>query len=948
MREDGRTLSFFDKGRWHGRLMDWAMRDSRFKTQLFRFVDVLPSLDAADAVLSHLREYFGDPRLQQARFLKPLLAVAGWAPPLTRWLVSRNAGAMARQFIAGATPEDALPTFQRLVDQGAGFTADILGETAVSEKEAEAYAARYLKLLEILAGRFGAAVNVSVKISALYSQIHPADPETAVARLKERLRPLLRRAHELGAFLNFDMESHALKDLTLALFKSLLDEPEFAEYGNLGIVIQAYLRESARDLDAFIDWAKTRPGRFTVRLVKGAYWDHETVVARQRNWPIPVFERKAATDANYERLSARMLENHGALHSAFGSHNVRSVAGAIVAAEERGVAPDRYEFQMLYGMAGPLERALLAMGHRVREYCPIGDLVPGMAYLVRRLLENTSNEGFLRAEFASGKSTDELLRDPRVEAAAPPAAGPQASGFRNTPLVDFTDAARRGRMRAALKAAHDGCGRRQPLVIGGREILTEDETMSVNPAHPAEIVGRVSKGSKEHAGQALDSARQALRAWRATGAEERAALLEKAGALMESRRFDLAALEVLEVGKNWQEADADVAEAIDFCNFYASEMRRLGPFLTDDIPGETNVHSYIPRGVGVVIAPWNFPLAILTGMTAAALVTGNCAIMKPAEQSPVIALRLLRILHEAGFPPGVVHFLPGIGEEIGEYLVEDPRVAFIAFTGSKEVGLQIYEAAGGVRPGQDDLKKVICEMGGKNAMIVDADADLDEAVAGAIASAFGYQGQKCSALSRLIVLEECYERFLPRLLEAAASLSIGPPEKPGTMIGPLIDADALHRVMDYIAAGKSEAALAFEGTPPDRPGYFCPPVIFTGVPPGARIAREEIFGPVLSVMKAVTFDEALALANDSEFALTGAVYSRSPAHIEKAKADFRVGNLYINRSQTGAMVRRQPFGGFKMSGGGTKAGGRDYLAHFMLPRVVTENVMRHGFAPGRE
>ena len=322
--------------------------------------------------------------------------------------------------------------------------------------------------------------------------------------------------------------------------------------------------------------------------------------------------------------------------------------------------------------------------------------------------------------------------------------------------------------------------------------------------------------------------------------------------------------------------------------------------------------------------------------------------MKPAEQSPVIAYRLMRIFEEAGLPPGVVNYLPGIGEEIGESLVNHPRVAFIAFTGSKEVGLKIYAAGGIVRARQEELKKVVCEMGGKNAMIVDADADLDEAVAGAVASAFGYQGQKCSALSRLIVLEDCYPRFLPRLIEATASLSVGKPELPGTVVGPLIDEAAFLRVRRYVEIGKGEAKPAFEGTAPETPGYYCAPIIFVDVPPKARIAREEIFGPVLSVMKAATFEEALALANDSEFALTGGVYSRSPANIAKAKAEFLVGNLYINRSQTGAIVRRQPFGGFRMSGGGTKAGGTDYLLHFMLPRVVTENVMRHGFAPEGE
>jgi len=935
-------------------MMDWAMRDARFKTQLFRFVDVLPVLRTSGAVVSHLREYFGEPAFG---FLKPVLKVAGWAPALTAWVARRNVGAMAGQFIVGGTAEEALPKLERLAKQGAGFTADILGETAVSEKEAEAYAERYRDLMEILARETkrwpdGASngvqptVNVSVKISALHSQIHPTDPKTAIDRLAARLRPLLRRARELGVFVNFDMESYPLKELTLDLFKTLLDEPEFADYRNLGIVIQAYLRESGRDLDAFIGWAKSRPGHFTIRLVKGAYWDYETVIARQRNWPVPVFEQKAETDANYELLAGRMLENHETIHSAFGSHNVRSIAYAIAKAEEHGVPGGDYEFQMLYGMAGALERALLDMGHRVREYCPIGAVIPGMAYLVRRLLENTSNEGFLRAKFSSQISSEKLLRDPREEIATATPAEAGGSTFNNVPLIDFTQGQQRQKMRAALKATRENCGRRYCLVIGGKEVATAGELVSVNPAHPAEIVGRVAKATKEHAASAIDAAKEAHRAWRETGVEERAALLEKAGSIMRDQRFELAALEVLEVGKNWQEADADVAEAIDFCNFYAGEMRRFGvPCLTDDIPGETNVHSYIPRGIGVIIAPWNFPLAILCGMTAAAVVTGNCAIMKPAEQSPVIACRLMRIFQEAGFPPGVVNYLPGIGEEIGDCLINDPRVGFVAFTGSKEVGLKIYASGGCVRPGQEDLKKVICEMGGKNAMIVDGDADLDEAVAGAVTSAFGYQGQKCSALSRLIVLEECYSRFLSRLIEATASLAIGAPELPGTVVGPLIDDAAPLRVRGYIEIGKSEATLAFEGVTPERPGYFCPPVIFVDVPPQARIAREEIFGPVLAVMKAATFDEALALANDSEFALTGALYSRSPANIGRAKADFRVGNLYINRSQTGAVVRRQPFGGFKMSGAGTKAGGRDYLLHFMLPRVVTENVMRHGFAP---
>jgi RHH-type transcriptional regulator, proline utilization regulon repressor / proline dehydrogenase / delta 1-pyrroline-5-carboxylate dehydrogenase len=350
--------------------------------------------------------------------------------------------------------------------------------------------------------------------------------------------------------------------------------------------------------------------------------------------------------------------------------------------------------------------------------------------------------------------------------------------------------------------------------------------------------------------------------------------------------------------------------------------------------------------VAAIIAPWNFPLAILCGMTTAALVTGNCVLIKPAEQSSVTAARFAELLEQAGFPRGSFAFLPGLGEVIGKTLVEHPDVQMIAFTGSREVGLKIWETAGLTRPGQLHLKKVVCEMGGKNAVIVDSDADLDEAIPALLYSAFGYAGQKCSALSRLIVVGDAYEPLLDRLCEAARSLVVGVPEDPATVIGPLISEEAMVRVRNYVLAGKAEALVAFEGTvPAELKGCFVPPVIFRDVPPDARIAREEIFGPVLCVLHSHDFDEALQLANSSEYALTGGIFSRNPAHIKLARARFHVGNLYINRGITGALVARQPFGGFKMSGGGTKAGGRDYLLNFMYPRCITENTMRRGFAP---
>jgi RHH-type transcriptional regulator, proline utilization regulon repressor / proline dehydrogenase / delta 1-pyrroline-5-carboxylate dehydrogenase len=405
-------------------------------------------------------------------------------------------------------------------------------------------------------------------------------------------------------------------------------------------------------------------------------------------------------------------------------------------------------------------------------------------------------------------------------------------------------------------------------------------------------------------------------------------------------------VEVFEVGKAWSEADGDIREAIDFCRFYAQQMRRLGrPKLTQQVPGEESYHHYLPRGVAFVIAPWNFPIAILCGMASAGVVTGNAVIMKPSEQSIVCGAMLMQVFEEAGVPPGVLNFLSGHGSVIGAHLVDHKDVDLIAFTGSREVGLKIWESAGITRPGQRELKRVICEMGGKNAIIVDADADLDETIMYSIYSAFGFQGQKCSALSRLILLEENYDRVMERLIPAAASLRIGNPDQPGIMVGPVIDEPAYRRILEYIEMGKKEATLAYQAKEVPPHGYFIPPTIFTDVKPNMRIAREEIFGPVLSVLKVRDLDEALEVANGTDYALTGGFFSRSPDNIERIKARLEAGNVYINRSCTGAIVGRHPFGGFKMSGSGTKAGGEDYLLNFLVPRVVTENTSRHGFAP---
>jgi RHH-type proline utilization regulon transcriptional repressor/proline dehydrogenase/delta 1-pyrroline-5-carboxylate dehydrogenase len=972
----------FSKAGFYQRMMELSMRDERFKVQMFRFVDVLPSLRNSDEIVKHLEEYFAGVRDGFAPAIQTGVRVARVAPWISGFILRRNVSGMARQFVAGRNCEDVMKTLRKRRAQKIGFTVDLLGEAVLSEKEADEYAARCLDLLECLAretrgwtdpleenSELFPVVNLSVKTSALYSQMNPADPTDAIAHLASKLLPILRGARELGAFINFDMESYAHKNITLELFKTTFGEGEFKDWPHAGIVIQAYLRDAEGDLRDLIEWGRARGTRFAVRLVKGAYWDYETTKSLQNGWNCPVFSQKPQSDANFETLTRVLLENEPIVTAAFGSHNIRSIAHAQAVAGEIGIDPRRFEFQLLYGMAGPIKRALVEMGYRVREYCPVGELLPGMSYLVRRLLENTSNEGFLRAKFSENVSAEELLRDPneliKRDGAAPwsgplaPAAmeqphrqndaslqGPSGDIYENSPLVNFVYKENQEKMRNALHEVRKRFGEKYPLVIGGEKVWTDQLTPSVNPSAPDEIVGYGSEAGIPEAERAVQAARAAFGKWSRTPFEERARLLERAADILERRRYKLSAVEVFEAGKPWKEADADISEAIDFCRFYADQMRRLGrPKLTQQVPGEESYHHYWPRGVAFVIAPWNFPIAILCGMASAGVVTGNTVIMKPSEQSIVCGAMLMQVFEEAGVPPGVLNFLSGHGSVIGAHLVDHKDVDLIAFTGSREVGLKIWQSAGITRPGQRELKRVICEMGGKNAMIVDSDADLGEAIDYSIYSAFGYQGQKCSALSRLILLEENYDRVMERLIPAAASLRVGNPEEPGIMVGPVIDEAAYRRILDYIEVGKSEATLAYQAKDLPPQGYFIPPTIFTDVKPNMRIAREEIFGPVLSVIKVRDLDEAIEVANGTDYALTGGFLSRSPANIEHVKAQLEAGNVYINRSCTGAIVGRHPFGGFKMSGGGTKAGGEDYLLNFVVPRVVTENTSRHGLAP---
>ncbi len=507
--------------------------------------------------------------------------------------------------------------------------------------------------------------------------------------------------------------------------------------------------------------------------------------------------------------------------------------------------------------------------------------------------------------------------------------------FKNEALTDFTRPENRQAQGEALEQVKSELGQTYPLIIGGEKIFNKETFASVNPSQPDQVIGYFARASVEQADEAVKAAAAAFETWKRVPAEERAGYLFAAADLLKQRRFYVNAWMIYEVGKSWPEADADTAEAIDFLEFYAREMVRLAedhPLVR--IEGEDNQLVYIPLGVGAVIPPWNFPVAIMVGMTSASFVTGNTVVLKPSSTSPMIAWQFMRILEDVGLPAGVVNFLTGSGSIIGDALIEHPMVRFIAFTGSRDVGLRINQLAAKPYKGQLWLKRAVLEMGGKDAVVVDETADLDAAAEGIVASAFGFQGQKCSAGSRAIIVGQVYDQVLQKVIDKTKQLSVGDVTKPETYMGPVVDENAMQKITGYIEIGKHEGRLVAGGGH-HGPGYFIEPTVFADVDPHARIAQEEIFGPVLAVIKAKDFDDALHIANDTEYGLTGSLYSRDQQRIERAKEEYHVGNLYFNRKSTGALVGVHPFGGFNMSGTDSKAGGGDYLLLFTQAKAIS-------------
>ena len=924
------------------RVQDWllthAVADDRFRGRLLRYMDVLAALDYDSGGheakrLAH--EYFGDafPDLPFAlRWLLRLARNEALPARVVGESARRSAELFARRFITRPGVETVRATTQLLARQGRYPSFDLLGEAVLSDREAEQYVQRYLRLIEQL-GRDPAAgtrtpgdvaaLQISLKLSSLTAQFTPVDPAGTLARVRPALERIVEAARAAGVGITVDMEQHEFRDLTWELFTSTFGRGErFGDWPDAGIVLQAYLHEADRHARDLLEFARARGVPFQVRLVKGAYWDYETITSQANRWRPPVFTAKRATDAQFERVLALLVPAAAGLRLAVGSHNARAHAHAEALAEAAGLPAGAIEHQTLFRTAEGTSRALAELGWVARDYVPVGELLPGMAYLVRRVLENSSQAGFL-LQNRSGAPAEELLRPPPP--GEPPAPSPPADTgpFVRASAARWFEPAFRHAFDEALEATRARWGQHFVLEAAGRALPADEELVVFSPSHPAgDPVGSIELAGEAAALEAVAVARAGLAGWAARPAGERAAILRHAADLLEQRAAEFAAWIVHEGGRDREDAWAEVEEAIDVLRYYAAEAERL----FEEFAGRI-----APRGVVAVIPPWNFSLAIPCGMTSGALAAGNTAVLKPAEQTPLIAHRLVALLHEAGVPPDALIALPGRGETAGRALVESPEVAMIAFTGSRAVGTYIHEAVARLRPPDGALKAVVAELGGKNPVIVFADADLDEAVEGILESAFGHANQKCSAASRVLVEAPIFELLRDRLVEAVRSLDVGRADAPSTQLNPVIDAEAAERLREAAATARAECDVVLDLF--DAPGEDLQvgPLIVE-LPPeragSAATATEELFGPILVLVAFEDEATAYRIANSTAYGLTAGVFSRSPATIERAVAAIESGNIYVNRKTTGARVGVEPFGGMRMSGTGPKAFGPDYLWAF--------------------
>jgi len=963
---------------WFERLSDFALgltaEYALLRVHLLKFLALLPSLDhdrkggeVKQRLLESLRRLLEDSRGARAagirgqeqglppRYTGPLALARGLAALLPAGvlapLVRRSVRTMARRFIAGESIETASESFQGLFRTGRDVTVDQLGELVVSETEADGYRDEVLRILRgfslhVPKGAVNGAgiprAHVSIKVSALCSDFRPEAFDHTYERVAPRLRTLLLAAHEEGVFLNIDAEHYHHRDIVFRVYRQvLLDTPELRDFAGTGIVVQAYLRDAAGHLAEIAELARERGVRMPIRLVKGAYWDAETIEADAHGFNAPEFLNKEETDLHFRQLILATLAQGEELQLCLASHNFADHAFARVAAARFFPEAPEMEHQCLHMTYEALSTALAAQGWPVRNYVPVGSLLVGMAYLVRRIMENSSQVGVLtimRSHHALDqlRSPGEIHREKRAEASLVQdlSAASPTSGFLNVPPARLYREDERAAVAEAYRAfAEDGLGR-----VYDDAFAAADGTLTpiVSSSSPETVVGRIPLGSAASARRALDTVVESFAAgsWAERPWQERALVLQKAAHLLTFHRSRLAALVSYEAGKAVKEALADVDEAIDFLQFYTREAEKL----YRDGPGA------VARGPVAVIAPWNFPIAIPCGMSAAPLVAGNSVILKSAEQTPLVSEEMVRLFHAAGVPAEVFVHLPGTGEEVGQALVDDERVAQYVFTGSMPVGTLIQREIQGrlirhPRTGQTYGAQVITEMGGKNAILVTGNAELDETVAGILYSAFAHAGQKCSAASRVIVDRSIHPQLVARLREAVRDLEVGEAYRMATAVNPVITREDQDRLRARIAEAAEEArryggAVLVDRSQEDLPGYCVGPAVFELPAERARqpdsIAQQELFGPVLHILPVDSMEEGLQLFNATPYGLTGGIFSQSQDDIDRLTARMECGNIYVNRSITGARVGIEPFGGYKLSGSGPKAGGRDYLPRFVV------------------
>ena len=920
--------------------------DARFRAHLLRFVDALSGLSGdrrGERLRRLLQEYLaGDfPQLPPfPRALVPILRSSIWPAPLVAEAARLITSGIAARFIASGGPEGALTVLFFLSTRGRLPSFDVLGEYVVSEQEADAYRDQYLGLLRVLGKAPAAglrtrgsvqALQISLKLSSLTSDFNPVDPEGTLASVRPRLVQIVGLARRLGIGVTLDMERYETRDLVQRIFFEVFRRGEpFGDWDGIGVVVQAYLCDAEAQVGELLAFVADRGTPFQVRLVKGAYWDYETIRARANGWPVPVWEEKANTDVTFERLTERLLAAHE-IRLAVASHNVRSHAHAEAVRERLSLPSGAVEHQTLFRTAEGVTRALAWMGWPVRDYVPLGDLLPGMSYLVRRILENSSQVGFL-LQSRTGESAKELLAPPtpgsRSVDARPGSLGPGqeppvAGPFHNEPPARLFVERQRQAFIAALESTRPEFGRHYFPRLGGEDVRTEDITPIRDPSHPeAPPIGYVHNAGKAEVARALELAGAAMAGWAGRSIAERAAILRRAADLLKSGQDIAAAWIVHEAAKSWMEATADVDEAIDYLRYYSLRAEDLSDRWAE----------YRPRGVVAVIPPWNFPIAIPCGMTAAALVTGNVAVLKPAEQTPLIARLLVGVLHDAGVPEDALIWLPGPGDVTGAALVSSPAVDMVAFTGSRSVGTAIYREGSRIEPLRGGLRTSLTEMGGKNPILIFADADLDEAVVDVLTSAFGHANQKCSAASRILVQNPIYERFVQRLVQGVHSLPTGPADDPGVVITPLIDEEARERVASAAERARKEGRILLDELHREDSPVTVGPLLVEILPSQAgraRTAQEEIFGPILTVIPFESEQDGQRVANGTSYALTAGIFSRSPETIARTASALDAGNVYVNRPITGARVGVEPFGGRRLSGTGPQAGGPEYLWAFV-------------------